>query len=96
MHVGVCTIRLHLPENHDLKGKRQVVRPILERVRGKFNVSIAEVKDQDLWQSAILGVSCVSNDAAHAHELLENVVKFIDQQRLDAELVDYEIEVIGA
>ncbi len=96
MHVGICTIRLHIPENHDLKGKRQVIRPIIERTRSKFNVSIAEVEDLDKWQSAVLGVVCASNDGAHAHETLTNVAHFIEGLRLDAELLDYEIEVISA
>ena len=96
MHIGICTIRLRLPENHDLKGKRQIIRPIVERVRGKFNVSIAEVEEQDKWQMAVLGLTCVNNDAARAHEMLEGIVKFIEQQRLDAGLVDYEIEVLTA
>ena len=96
MHVGICTIRLHLPENHDLKGKRQVVKPIIDRVRARFNVAIAEVEEHDLWQTAVLGVACVSTDAAHVHEMLTKVVEFIQRSRLDAELYDYEIEVLTA
>ncbi len=96
MHIGVCTIRLHLPENHDLKGKRQVVKSVLERVRARFNVAIAEVDEQDLWQMAVLGAATVSTDASHAHEMLTKVVEFIQSSRLDAELFDYEIEVIAA
>ncbi len=94
MIVGVCSIKLRLPENHSLKGKRQVVKPIVERVKNKFNVSIAEVNENDRWQVAELGIVCVSNDAHHADEVLSKVVNFIQDLRLDAEILEYHIEVI--
>lgn len=94
MNVGVCKITLRLPENHSLKGKRQVIKPIVQRVQNKFNVSVAEVDENDRWQVAQLGIACVSNDAQHANEMLSNVVRFIHDLRLDAEILDYEIEII--
>ena len=96
MTVGVCRVTLRLPENSSLKGKRQLVRSLTTRLHNKFNVAVAEVDDNDLWQIATLGVTCVSNDSAHAHEVLERVVTFIQQTRLDAELLDYEVEVTQA
>ena len=96
MHVGTCIVKLRLPENGSLKGKRQVSRSIIERVKNKFNVSIAEVEGQDLWQALTLGISCVSNSAPHANEILSKVVNFIENNGFDAELVDYEIEIINA
>ena len=96
MHVGLCRITMRLPENGSLKGKRQVVRSVTTRVRSKFNVAVAEVEEQDRWQIATLGVSCVSNDAGHCYEVLERVVAFVRGARLDAELLDYEIEVTQA
>ena len=94
--VGVCRVTLRLPENASLKGKRQVLRSLTTRLRNKFNVAVAEVGDNDRWQIATLGVTCVSNDAAHAHEQLEHVVDFIERTRLDAELLDYEVEITQA
>ena len=94
MHVGICRIRLHLPENHDLKGKRQVVRPLVERVRNRFNVAVAEVDDQDLWQSAVLGIVAVGNESAHINEVLSHVVEFIERGAQDAVVVDYDIELM--
>ena len=88
MHVGTCVVKLRLPENGSLKGTRQVSRSIIERVKNRFNVSIAEVEDQDYWQSLTLGISCVSNSALHANEILSKVVNFIKNNRFDAELVD--------
>ena len=92
MIVGICRVELRLPENGSLKGKRQVLRSIKDRVRGKFNVSIAEVDGQDLWQQAILGISCVSNNTGHANEVLSKVINFIEQNP-DSFIVDYEIDI---
>ncbi len=96
MNVGTCIIKLRLPENDTLKGKRHVVKSISDRVRNRFNVSIAEVEDNNLWQINILGISCTSNDARHANEVLSKVVQYIDNIRGDAEMLDYQIEIISA
>ena len=96
MHVGTCIVKLRLAENDSLKGKRQVSKSIIERVKNKFNVSIAEIDDQDRWQTLTLGISCVSNSAPHANEILSKVVNFIENNRFDAELVDYQIEILNA
>ena len=93
MVVGICRVTLRLPENASLKGKRQLLRSLTTRLRNKFNVAVAEVGDNDRWQIATIGVSCVSNDARHAREMLDRVVAFIEHTRLDAELLDSEIEV---
>ena len=94
MHVGVCTIDLRLPGNGSLKGKRRVVKSIVTRLTREFNVSVAEVDDQDLWQRAVLGVACVSSSASYAHGQLERVVRWIEEQRFDVELLDYVIEML--
>jgi uncharacterized protein YlxP (DUF503 family) len=94
MAVGVCTIYLRIPANHSLKGKRQVLKSLIARVRKDFNVSIAEVDQQDAWQAATLGVACVSSDSAYAHGLLTTVVKAVSAYRLDAEVLDFEIEIL--
>lgn len=94
MVVGVCRLWLRLPDNHSLKGKRQVVRSLVERVSHRFNVAIAEVDDHDRWQMASLGFCCVSNSAQHAHEMLSQVVAFIEGQRPDAQVVDYRTEIM--
>ena len=96
MTVGVCRLTLRLPENGSLKGKRQVVRSLTSRLRNKFNVAAAEVEDNDRWQIATIGVTCVSNDARHAREMLDRVVAFVQHTRLDAELLESEIEVSQA
>ncbi len=95
MHVGVCRVSLRLPENQSLKGKRRVAQSITSRVRSKFNVAIAEVGDNELWQRLTLGISCVSNQGRHANEILSSVVQYIEEMRADVELLDYETELIS-
>ncbi len=94
MHIGICTIELQLPGNTSLKGKRSVLKSIVTRVGREFNVSIAEVDDQDVWQRAVLGVGVVSNSAAYAHRQLERVVEWIESNRPDTVLLGYSIEML--
>ncbi len=95
MHVAVCRLTLRLPENHDLKGKRSAIGSLCSRIRNKFNVSVAEVDDSDAWQVAILGITCASNDAAHADKIISTVVKFITSSREEVEIIDQEQELIS-
>ncbi|HLC28455.1 MAG TPA: DUF503 domain-containing protein [Dehalococcoidia bacterium] len=92
--IGVCRVRLRLPENHSLKGKRQVLKSLIARLRNKFNVSAAEVSDHDSWQLASIAVASVSNDERHANQVLAAIISFIESERLDAEIIDYETEII--
>jgi uncharacterized protein YlxP (DUF503 family) len=94
MNVGVCQVKLRLPENLSLKGKRQVLKSITSRVGSKFNVSVAEVDDQDLWQLATIGICCVSNDQRHTNEVLSKIVEFITDSHFEIEVLDYEIEIL--
>jgi len=96
MNVGVCRIEFRLPENLSLKGKRRVVKSITTRVRNKFNVSVAEVDDQNLWQLSTLGICCVSNNSRYTNEVLSKVVDFIVDSRFEVEILNYEIELLPA
>ena len=93
MVVGVLRLELLLHDNHSLKGKRSVLRTIKARVQNKFNVSIAECDDQDLWQRATLGVSQVGTDQAHVDSCLREVVHFIDELEI-AELGEERLEFL--
>ncbi len=95
MNVGVCRISLRLPENLSLKGKRRVLKSITTRVRSKFNVSVAEVDDQNLWQLATLGICCVSNDRQYTNRVLSKVVDFIIDSRFEIEILDYGTEILS-
>jgi len=94
VHIGLCTIELRLPGNGSLKGKRSILKSITTRVSRTYNVSIAEVEAQDLWQRAVLGVACVSPSASYAHGQLERVVQWIEVNRPDVELLEYRIEFL--
>jgi uncharacterized protein len=94
MVVGVCRVELFLADNASLKGKRQVLKSILQKTRQRFNVSISEVADQDLWQKAVLGISVVSNDRQFVNSTLDKTVNFIEGLQL-AEVADSEYEIIN-
>jgi len=95
LHIGVCRIMLHLPDSASLKDKRRVARSLSARIRNTFNVAVAEVADQELWQRLTLAVCCVSTDSAHANEMVSKVVVFIEESRQDLELLDYQTEIIS-
>lgn len=80
MVVGALTVTLQVPESGSLKEKRQVIRSLTSRLRNTFNVAIAEVGDQDLWQSAVIGVACVSESGRHADEICQKVLAFVDRE----------------
>lgn len=77
MFVGVLRLTLHLPEPGSLKSKRHLIRSAIDRVRARFNVSIAEVAENDLWQRSVVGVSAVGNDHAFVNEVLDKVADFV-------------------
>jgi uncharacterized protein len=93
VYVGACVLTLHLPASHSLKDKRQVVRSLSDRLRRQFNVAVSEVEELDAWQTAVLALAVVSNEAAHAHRQLERILECVEETRLDAELVDRHIDV---
>jgi uncharacterized protein len=77
MTVGLCTVELFIPDGHSLKDKRRVVQSVKTRVRDKFNVSVAEVGEQDLWQKAVLGLACVANESTYVNQVLDQAVNLI-------------------
>jgi hypothetical protein len=77
MFVGVLRLTLHLPSPGSLKSKRHLVRSAIDRVRARFNVSVAEVAENDLWQRSVLGVTAVGNEHAFVNETLDKVADFV-------------------
>jgi uncharacterized protein len=94
VNVGVCKVKLRLPDNLSLKGKRQVVKSVTARLKNKFNISVAEVEDNDLWQLATVGICFVSNDKRFTNEVLSKAVEFVVNSQGDYEMLDYEIEIL--
>jgi uncharacterized protein YlxP (DUF503 family) len=78
MIIAAMTIRLHAPWVHSLKEKRTEVRSLLDRVRRQFNVSAAEVGDQDIHQSIIIGIVAIAANGAQADSILDNVIRFVE------------------
>jgi uncharacterized protein YlxP (DUF503 family) len=93
MFVGVARLSLHIGESGSLKGKRSVLRKVIERVKARFNASIAEVEDQDLWQKATLALSVVGGEKRHVDEQLEKIIRFIDEMYV-APMTSRETEII--
>jgi uncharacterized protein YlxP (DUF503 family) len=94
MVIGVCTLELSIPGATSLKDKRQVIKSVIARLRNQFNVSVAEVDLLDVRQGAIIAIVAVSNDRKYVHGLLTRAARWVEETRLDCELVDYEIELI--
>lgn len=96
MFVGMARFEIFVPHSGSLKAKRQVLRPVIDRVRNKLNISIAEVDHQDLWQRAALGVTCVSSSVDQCNKMLAEVEKVIGRATLEgAEIVDRTHRVIA-
>ena len=93
MVIGVCTIELRIHGGRSLKEKRRVLRSVKDRIRNRFNVSIAEVGYLDKWQRALHGFVAIINDRNHVTGLLESVVSAVDSMGV-AEIVDDEIEIL--
>ena len=94
MVVGICRIELRIPQTHSLKAKRQVLRKIKDRVKNKFNVSIAEVGENDKWQSSLLGLALVGNDRRQINSVLDVVINFIENLNA-AEIINSEFEILN-
>jgi uncharacterized protein len=94
MFVGVARLTLQIPESGSLKAKRQVLRRVTDRVKARFNVAVAEVDDQDLWQKATLALAVVGNDRRHVDEQLEKVIHFVEEMYV-APLISRQTEIMG-
>lgn len=94
MAVALARLTLRLPENGSLKGKRQVIKSIQQRLHNRFNVSVAEVEHNELWQLAGLDIVAVANSAPHAREVVENAIAYLESLRLDVEIIEEETEML--
>jgi uncharacterized protein len=93
MTVGIARITFRLHGNQSLKDKRRVVKSLVEKSRHRFNVSVAEVADQDVYESAVIGVAVIGSDGRTLNSLLDRIIDFMDSLGL-ADLIDREIELI--
>lgn len=92
MRIAALKIRLYAPWVHSLKEKRMIVKSILAKIRNKFQVSAAEVEDQDVHQSVVIGVAAIVPHSAQADSMMDEIVRFVEQNT-EAEIVAEEREV---
>jgi hypothetical protein len=93
MRVGAALVELHVHGSRSLKQKRGVVRSIIQRVRNRYNMSVAEVGGQDTWQRAVLGLGIVGSDETMLRRQLEKALEFIEDLHL-AEVLGSEVEIV--
>jgi uncharacterized protein len=91
--VAVGLVEVHLPDVGSLKGERHALKGLKERVRARYEVSVAEVAHHDLWQRATLALACVSHDARHANEVVSKAIDFIEEH-VEGQVIDSSVEII--
>src|SRR5215468_5660272 len=94
MFVCVARLTLAIPESGSLKAKRQVLRRIIDRLKARFNVAVAEVDDNDLWQKATIGLAVVGNERRHVNEQMDTVIHSVEEMYV-APLLSRETEIIS-
>ncbi|MCX7623959.1 MAG: DUF503 domain-containing protein [Thermomicrobium sp.] len=94
MVIGVTRFAIEIPSARSLKEKRKVVKSVIDQVKHRFNVAIAEVDGHAQWQFAELGVACVSTSAQHADEMLRHVLQYVEEHLAEGYVVDYRTELI--
>jgi uncharacterized protein YlxP (DUF503 family) len=93
VRVAVGTVELRLPDADSLKGKRHILKGLKEKVKHRFDVSVAEVDHHDSWKTATLAVACVSHDGRHANEVVSKAMNFIETH-VDGHVIDVSIEIL--
>lgn len=93
MIVGLLTLGLHLPEANSLKSKRQVIKSLKDRIKNKFNVSIAEVDANNLWQRSVIGIAFVSNETKMINKVF-NEIRNLVLSIPSLELIDSTMEML--
>ncbi|MGC9349337.1 MAG: DUF503 domain-containing protein [Anaerolineae bacterium] len=93
MIIGACKLRLYLPGVVSLKEKRSVLKPLQNQLRRTFEVAVAEIDHQDVWQSSEIAVVAVATDAGHIYSVLEKAVHWIEDNYYQVEVMDWDVEL---
>jgi len=93
MIVGLLTLDLHIPEANSLKSKRMVIKSLIERIKNKFNVSVAEVDAQNLWQRSVIGIAYVSNETVMINRVFEKIRTYVNNTH-SVELINSDMEML--
>ncbi len=91
MRVAICVLELHIPGATSLKAKRQVTKSLVQRLRNRFNVSITETGEQDLWQRVELGMAVVCHNGAGADRIMEKIFNFVELEN-DVDIISSRLE----
>jgi hypothetical protein len=94
MIVGLLTLDLHFPESNSLKAKRWVLRSIKDRIKNKFNVSVAEVDMNDLWQRSVIGIACVANETTIINSVFDTIIEKTILSNHSVELINSRREML--
>jgi uncharacterized protein YlxP (DUF503 family) len=94
MTLGLLTLHFYLPGCTSLKEKRSRLKPLIARLHREFNISVAEIGQQDAWQEAVLACALVSNDNGHTQRSLQQVHRWIEHNWPDITLIDEKLEII--
>ena len=92
MIIGTAEIKLYAPWVYSLKEKRMIVKSLIARTRNKFNVSIAEIAEQDIHQTIVLGLACVAGSVSQSDSIIDNVISLIESST-EAEITDIVREI---
>ncbi len=93
MIVGLCTVELHFPDSQSLKSKRKILVSLKTRLQNRFNISVAEIDENHLWQKSILGIASVANETTRVNQTLDHVLNEI-RANPSLELLRSQIEVL--
>jgi uncharacterized protein YlxP (DUF503 family) len=94
MSIGILTLEIHIPGCSSLKEKRGRLKPLLARLHRKFNISVSEIDNNDVWQSAVIACAMVSNDHNHTQRALQKIVDWIETHWPDVTIVGEQFEYI--
>ena len=95
MHAGTCKIELSLPMNQNLKGKRRIVKSLCEQIRSRFNVSVSEIENNELWKIATIGIAIISNKIIVLNQTFDQIFSFIESSNHDLNIISHDIEIIS-
>lgn len=93
MSTGVLTLQIIFPNVHSLKEKRRIIQPFFAKVRKTFNVAIAEIDNQDLWQRSVIGIVTINSSTQELQRTLDYIVNFVGEEQ-ELGLIDYQVELL--
>ena len=93
MTIGTCEIEILIYESYSLKEKRHVIKSIIERIKSRFNASVAEVDFNDIWNKSVIGIAVVSNSKSLCESAISKIINFVDNDER-VEIITYHKEIL--